>query len=260
MTFSEYLNQAKLGEVTFDESWAQGRAGFGGLVAALLYKNMVGQLSDDRPVRSLQIGFVGPVSAEMPFELKSEILREGKSVTHIQGLGVQEGDVQLSILGAFGHSRESVIEVKQERHIFPEHPDDQRDLKELGKAVPVFTQHFDFRYCTALPFEGTEETNLRGFVRFAEAPESIGIPELVALVDAWPPTMLPMLKTFAPASSLSWTIEFIHPQPQLAPDEYCQYEAKIQHTENGYGHTVAKIWNCKGELLALSQQTVTVFG
>ena len=260
MSFSDYLNQAKSNEVIFDKSWAQGRAGFGGLVAALLYENMTGLLTDDRPVRSLQVGFVGPVAADVPFELKSEILREGKSVTHIQGRGLQEGNVQLSILGAYGHGRESAIQVIKEPHLFPENPEDQRSLNEIGDAAPVFTQHFDFRYCTALPFEGTKETALRGFLRFTEAPERIGIPELIALIDAWPPTVLPMLTKLAPASSLSWTLEFVHPQPLLAPDEYCQYEAKIQHTENGYGHTVAKIWNSKGELIALSQQTVAVFG
>lgn len=260
MSFSDYLKQAEEGSVVFDRSWAQGRAGFGGLVAAMLYQNMNKLISDDRPLRSLQIGFVGPVSAEETFELQSEILREGKSVTQIQGRGMQSGGVQLSMLGAFGLSRESSISVIRPPVIFPENPAEQTSLDGLGGMVPSFTQHFDFRYITALPFSGSDNTCIRGFLKFSKPPSRIGIPELIALIDAWPPTPLPMLSKLAPASSLSWSVEFMDPMPELGPEEYCQYEATIQHAENGYGHTLAKIWNCKGELLAISQQTVTIFG
>ena len=267
MSFSEYLESAKSGEVSFDKSWSQGRAGFGGLVAALSYQNMVEQLSDDRPLRSLQVSFVGPVAADETFTLSSTILREGKSVTHVQGVGQQQDQVQLTVLGAFGHSRSSGIQVSQSPVMFEEKPEEQRSLRSLGAMVPAFTQHFDFRYCTALPFEGTEQTRMRGFIRFSpsvlspseQATSKIGIPELLALIDAWPPTPLPMLKEVAPASSLSWTVEFMHPLPSVEPEEYCQYEASIEHAENGYGHTKAKLWNSKGELIAISQQTVTIF-
>lgn len=259
MSFSEYLKQAESGEVAFDRSWAQGRAGFGGLVAALLYQNMRGLLSDDRPLRSLQIGFVGPVAPEETFQLQSEVLREGKSVTQVQGRGLQAGNVQLSMLAAFGYGRESSISVIKDPVVFSEKPEEQTSLKSLGGMVPSFTRYFDFRYITALPFAGSDNTCMRGFVKFDEAPNKIGIPELIALIDAWPPTPLPMLSEVAPASSLSWSVEFMDPLPVLGPDEYCQYEATIQHAENGYGHTLAKIWNSKGELLAISQQTVTIF-
>ncbi len=60
--------------------------------------------------------------------------------------------------------------------------------------------------------------------------------------------------------SFNWTIDFIQPEPKLKANEYCQYEADIIHAENGYGFTRAKIWNSAGELIAISQQTVTIFG
>lgn len=85
------------------------------------------------------------------------------------------------------------------------------------------------------------------------------IAHLIGLIDAWPPATLPLLKTPAMASSLSWTVEFMHPQPSLAPDEYTVYRAELKESSNGYGHSRAQIWNQKGELLALSQQTVTHF-
>ncbi len=259
MSFSEYLSHARSGVVTFDESWAQGRAGFGGLVAALLYENMRSQIADDKPLRSLQISFVGPVAADTPFELRSQVLRSGKSVDQVQGSGLQDDKVQLSMMAAFGQARESSITVEKEASTFAEDPLAQRSLAGMEKFVPAFTQHFEFRYCTALPFTGSSGKTLRGFLRFAEPPVQIGVPELLALIDAWPPTPLPMLKQFAPASSLTWSIDFVHPMPVLAPDEFCQYEASIHHAGEGYASTSAFIRNAKGQLMAMSHQTVTHF-
>jgi acyl-CoA thioesterase len=42
--------------------------------------------------------------------------------------------------------------------------------------------------------------------------------------------------------------------------DWCRYQAVIEHARDGYGHTAAAMWNPAGELLALSRQTVTVFG
>jgi len=262
MSFSSLINKVsrETSVIEINESWSQGRAGFGGLVAALVYESMALKLNDDRPVRSLHVSFVGPVSADEPLCLESEVLREGKSVSHILGRGIQNGQTQVSVLGSFGHARSSTIQVKDKANIFPENPAEQTPLDFVAGVTPNFTKHFDFRYCTALPFAGSSETVVRGFVRFKSPEEKNGISQLLALIDAWPPAPLPMLKVLAPASSLNWTIEFIQPSPALEPDEYCQYEAEIVHASNGYGHTRAKIWNRKGELIAISQQTVTIFG
>jgi len=262
MSFSTLINEVSqvASVVRINESWSQGRASFGGVVAALVYESMTLQLSDDRPVRSLHVSFVGPVAVDEPLHLESEVLREGKSVSQILGRGVQNGQTQVSVLGSFGHGRPSTIHVNDKTHVFPENPSEQTPLNFFEGVTPNFTKYFDFRYCTALPFAGCDETVLRGFVRFKSSEEKIGIAQLLALIDAWPPAPLPMLKVLAPASSLNWTVEFIQPMPALAPDEYCQYEAEIVHASNGYGHTRAKIWNSKGELIAISQQTVTIFG
>ncbi|PKL99782.1 MAG: acyl-CoA thioesterase II, partial [Gammaproteobacteria bacterium HGW-Gammaproteobacteria-6] len=68
------------------------------------------------------------------------------------------------------------------------------------------------------------------------------------------------LKSFAPGSSLTWTIEFIQPMPDLDSHDWCMYRAVIEHARDGYGHCAASLWTPSGELVALSRQTVTVFG
>ena len=36
--------------------------------------------------------------------------------------------------------------------------------------------------------------------------------------------------------------------------------AEIEHARDGYGHIAAALWSPAGELIAISRQTVTVFG
>ena len=64
---------------------------------------------------------------------------------------------------------------------------------------------------------------------------------IVALVDAWPPALLPHLKGPAPASSLSWALEIVHPRPAMKPDDWLLYRATIDQAGAGYGHTHAGI-------------------
>ncbi len=63
-----------------------------------------------------------------------------------------------------------------------------------------------------------------------------------------------------PGSSLTWTIEFIQPAAELSSADWCLYRAEIEHARDGYGHVAAALWSAEGALLAISRQTVTVFG
>lgn len=83
---------------------------------------------------------------------------------------------------------------------------------------------------------------------------------VLALVDAWPPALLPHLAAPAAGSTLSWTIQFVQPMPTLPGDAWYKYRASIEHAADGYGHTSAALWTADDQLLAISRQTVTVFG
>tara|TARA_R110002167_G_scaffold32146_1_gene104839 strand:+ start:1442 stop:2230 length:789 start_codon:yes stop_codon:yes gene_type:complete len=262
MSFSEYIESISKGSasIQISEEWAQGRSIFGGFVAAVVYQAMLKELDDARPVRSLQISFVGPVLIGHALELTTEVLRKGKSVTQILGRGIQNGQTQITIVASFGHARKSILKVNEPVSKFDETPESIKAMPFMPGATPNFTRFFDFRYCTQFPFTGSSDQSLKGFVRFKDETVEIGNAELIALVDAWPPAPLSMLTTMSPASSLNWTIDFIKPLPNLSAGEFCQYQADIVHVEGGYGVTRAKVWNSSGELIAISQQAVTIFG
>ena len=99
-------------------------------------------------------------------------------------------------------------------------------------------------------------------MRYAEPrPPVIGAEHLLALTDAWPPSLLPMLTGPAPASTLTWTYEPIGASPPGGddPDSYWQYDVRTDALGAGYGHAGARVWDAAGRLRAISRQTVVVF-
>lgn len=265
MTFSELINAVRdnPANVTVPATWGQGRAGFGGVVAALVYEAMQAQVPDGRPVRSLAITFVGPLLVDTPVGFEAEVLREGKAVSQVLGRAVQNGQVVAIIQGSFGAARASAIRVAAETAPVMPPVEECQELPYVPGAAPEFTRYLAMRWgIGGLPFTGNASREMGGWVRLRGEieREPVTVSHLLALVDAWPPAVLSHLNSFAPGSSLTWTIEFIQPSPQVDTHDWCRYRAVIEHAQDGYGHCAAALWTAEGELVALSRQTVTVFG
>jgi len=265
MTLSELIQAVRDNpqELVVPASWGQGRAGFGGLAAALVYETMQAQVPEDRPVRSLAITFVGPLLVDTPVSFEAQVLREGKAVSQVLGRAMQDGQVVTLVQGSFGAARTSVVAVEAEPAPSMPALEACHELPYIPGVTPEFTRHLSMRWgIGGLPFSGNTSREMGGWVRQRGeiAREPLTVAHLLALVDAWPPAVLPHLKGFAPGSSLTWTIEFIQPQPDVNTHDWCQYRAVIERARDGYGHCAAALWSPQGELLALSRQTVTVFG
>lgn len=265
MTLSELIQAVRENpnNVVVPATWGQGRAGFGGLVAALTYEAMQAQVPADRPVRSLAITFVGPLMVDTPVSFEAEVLREGKAVSQVLGRAVQDGQVVAIIQGSFGAARTSAIQVPAEPAPAMPPVDECLELPFVAGVAPEFTRYLAMRWgIGGLPFSGNPSREMGGWVRLRGEVERepVTVAHLLALVDAWPPAPLSHLKRFAPGSSLTWTIEFIQPVPPFDTHEWCRYRAVIEHAQDGYGHCAAALWTAEGELLALSRQTVTIFG
>lgn len=265
MTLSEMITAVRdnPGRVIVPESWGQGRAGFGGLAAALVYEAMQAQVPEGRPVRSLAITFVGPLAVDVPVSYEAEVLREGKSVSQVLGRAVQNGHVVTLVQGSFGAPRDSAVRVAAEPAPLLPSVEECQELPYIPGATPEFTRHLAMRWgIGGLPFSGNTSREMGGWVRLRGEVERepVTASHVLALVDAWPPAVLSHLKSFAPGSSLTWTIEFVQPIPSIDTHEWCRYRAIIEHAQDGYGHCAAALWSGEGELIALSRQTVTVFG
>lgn len=264
MTFLELIQAVRSTpeQVCAPATWGQGRAGFGGLVAALVYEAMCAKVPAGRPVRSLAITFVGPLLVDQPASYEAQVLREGKAVSQVLGKAMQDGQVVAVIQGSFGAPRASRIAVESLPAPAMKRPEECIPRPFVAGVMPEFLRYLELAWGEGgLPFSNDKSRFMGGWVRFRDAlGEPLEVAQLLGLVDAWPPAVLPHLDGFAPGSSLTWTIEFMQPLPALTSDQWCLYRAEIEHARDGYGHVAAGLWSPSGELIALSRQTVAVFG
>ena len=242
--------------------WGQGRSVFGGLAAALVYRALRERAPGDRPVRSLAITFVAPMQCEAPLHIDVDVLREGRAVSQLLGRALQDGKVVTLVQASFGSGRTSVVAVDAEPAPTVKAPDDCQAFPYLPGITPEFTRHLEMRWAQGgLPFSGTPAREMGGWVRLrGETPrQPVDEAALLALVDAWPPAVLSHLQRPAPGSSLTWTIEFMQPLSAADIGDFFLYQARIEQARDGYGHVAARLWTARGELIAISRQTVVVF-
>lgn len=253
--------------VSISSDWSQGRAGFGGLMAALLYEAMRRRLAEQglegRPVRSLAISFVAPAALQVPTLFEVEVLRSGKSVVSVLGRALQNGEVVTLMQGSFGAARSSRVGLTAMPAPEVQPPGQCFKVGYREGVTPEYLRHLALAWgIGGLPYSDTPSPAIGGWVRLEGEGQIAALDEarVLALVDAWPPALLPHLAAPAAGSTLSWTIEFVQPMPTLPGDAWYKYRASIEHAADGYGHTSAALWTADDQLLAISRQTVTVFG
>ncbi len=253
--------------------WGQGRATFGGLVAAMLYRRARAVAAHEdagagapKPARSLAFSLVAPV-APGDARVEARVLRAGKSVTHVEARLVQGDAVGAAMLASFGAARPSEISVAAPAPPAYPSPATLPALPYAPGLTPEFTQHFDMRWAHGtLPFTTPATTgDIGGWVRFRSATREVGVEHVLALVDAWPPAVLPMLRKPAPVSTLSWTLDFTGAPAGEATEPtgepaYFGYAASTDHASDGYALIGSRFFRADGTLLAVGRQTVAAFG
>ncbi|KAF7764532.1 hypothetical protein PCIT_b0557 [Pseudoalteromonas citrea] len=264
MTFDEIIKNQSLKttpcEFSFPQNWCQGRTAFGGLSAAIMLQNMKHQLADERRLLSMSINFVGPLFADQAFVLETQILRSGKNATQMLCTIKQDTQVCLIAQACFAKERASKVNVPVTHRHNLQPANSARVLPYQEHVMPAFFQHVDLNLQIGdMPFSGSSNSSLGGWMRFKETPlDPLNELHLLALADAWPPTLLQMANGPSPASSMSWYIEFVQ-DINLDSDAWFGLDAQTHHAANGYGLEDAKIYAPDGHLLAISRQTVAIF-
>lgn len=205
--FDRMLEQVRDGSAVIDAGWGQGRAAFGGLMAALTYQGLEQALAPRAPLRALAVSFVAPGTPGTA-SIEVELLRQGRSATQSLARISQEQGVCTTVQASHGAPRSSLIAIEAPRAPALPGPDAGQVLPWREGVVPDFTRHFELVFVDGgLPFSGEGSGEMSGWVRFREAPARMGIAHVLALLDAWPPAVLPMYQQPAPIDLLSciWT-------------------------------------------------------
>lgn len=240
--------------------WAQGRTVFGGLSAGILYQVLKCLVPAERVLRSITFNFVGPLNTDEDFGFSWQLLREGKNATQITANIVQNDQICLTALACFAQDRSSKVQVDAHSKELPEPPKKAKYIPQIPRITPKFLRHIDLSISEGkTPFTGSKSSSYKGWMRLKKAPKVFTDAHILTLIDAWPPTILQMPLGPAPASTMSWNVEFVHPHKPLAAEDWLAYEAHTVQAYGGYAHAEAKIYDKEGELVAISRQLIAIF-
>lgn len=261
MQFSHILASLKREQgcwtATASEDWQQGRSLFGGLQAALAVRAMR-DLVPDVPLRSLQVTFLAPVPAGS-VNIRAQILRSGKSATHVEAR-IVDGDQALCLLvGIFGASRPSKVERTLQQP--PVECAKPREFPYIEGVMPAFTRHFRMIWLRGgMPYSGA---TLHENVLELGFKEETGVADeahVLALADVIPPIGLSLLKSPVAGSSMTWTIEFLSGQFSEQPLQGWRMDAEMVAARDGYTSQSGVLWAPDGRAVALSRQNMVIFG
>jgi len=253
------LENSDSNNAQFSENWSQGRSAFGGLSAAFAVTAMRKKLTQPQAIRSLMISFIAPVSpGEVTVEAK--VLREGKNVTQCSADVVSEGQIALQAMATFGNSRDAFAPANDGNKNLPSR-DRGIPFSKHSKRLPHFLQHFDGCWIDGgIPFSGNYKPFLNMWVRHKQDVTRFPIEKLVAIADIPPPVLLSHFeKPPVPASSLTWSLEFIE-SPECITGEWFYLEFEVDAAADGYTQQSGKIYDELGRLVALTRQCMVYFG
>jgi acyl-CoA thioesterase len=240
------------------EDWSQGRATFGGLVAALGNEAMRRHVAPERPLRGLNITFAGPVAPGV-VDIGVQVLRVGRAAT-IAHANLSSGNViAATMTGVYGSARNTSIVIAAAA---AEPVGSVEDLADsfLPSGGPSFLQHFGLRWAEGTrPYTSTPLTRSKAYIRHRET-ASVTESHVVALIDVIPSPVLQMMSQPAPASSLIWTLEMLSHDYSFATDEWWRVDTEVPSSLDGYASQTSLISNPAGDVAAYSRQLVAVFG
>ncbi|HEB28985.1 MAG TPA: thioesterase family protein, partial [Porticoccus sp.] len=132
-------------EARVSASWLQGRAAFGGLIAALAVEAMRQAPEATHPLRAIQVLFSSPV-AEGSVNIETQVLRQGRSVTTMRADLSQQGQICCSVMASFGASRSSTLAVSASSRPEVGPPEALESFPFIAGVVPDFLQNFEVRW------------------------------------------------------------------------------------------------------------------
>lgn len=242
------------------DGWSQGRATFGGLMAAvaagLAYRNLEAENPDGGwALRTLNVQFLRP-SAGGDVQGEYTLHRAGKGATFSQVVLSQGGKTVLIAQLVFVRPRASAVDVAGPPMRAIAAVDTLKDMPYVAGMTPEFTQHVAFRWgAGAYPFSGASDPSTTGYCRF-RVPFG-DVEGMIGLLDVWPCPTLSLATGPAMASSVMWTAHLID-VPSVT-DDWFGFEYDTVVGQDGLHTAVGRLFSANGRLIGWTEQLVSVF-
>jgi hypothetical protein len=245
-------------EATVPDGWQQGRGAFGGLVYGLLARAIGAEVGD--PARRLQTlagDIAGPVLPG-PTTLRVEVLRRGSKQSNAQARLIQGGDVLAVASAVLATPRE----VQIPRFGAVEPPDradwDQLPVLDFGPPVgPAFARAYEYRLAGPAPLGGARDAETAGYIRERTVPARRDAASVIALLDAWWPTLWSMVTEPRPVATTSFLAELLVDPAKLDPAERLFHDARMAGTADGFFVELRALWS-GDTCVAMNQQTFAI--
>jgi acyl-CoA thioesterase len=264
MLFSQTLASLKPADGGFSavigDDWSQGRATFGGMVAALGNEAMRRLVPAERDLRGLETTFIGPAAAG-EVEIKTEVLRAGKGVTVAQARICSDGNIAATMTGIYGGARASSLSLAPAAAAGVSRAEDLPDREPAAKiSGPNFHRHFGLRWAEgAWPFSGSNSRTAKIYVRHKDS-APLTESHVIALIDCIPSVVLQLMNQRAPSSSLTWNVQFLRHDYSFTPEAWWRIDTEVNSAGNGYSCESCMLLDPNGVPAALARQMVAVFG
>ena len=237
------------------EGWRQGRGAFGGLTLATLARAASeSRDATERPLRTLTAEIPAAVLAG-PATVHVATLRAGTGLGTIAASLEQNGETVAHAVMSFGKTRVADLERVDVEAPSPP-PWTSVPPASLGPLGPEFGQHVEYRPTRGTPFAGEADARTEGWIRLLEPGEAPRAIALVALVDAWFPSVLPIVTAPRPFATISFAAHFFDRAWSL--DEPLFHRSRLVGSQQGYFAELRELFTPRGELCAVNQQTMAI--
>ncbi len=243
--------------VSVGDDWLQGRTLYGGLSSALCYEAATRQFADLPPLRAAQFAFVGPASGALT--IRVEEMRRGKSTAFIDVDLIGEAGLATRAILCFGAARASRVTHSAVPQLAVPPPDKSTTF--FGDAKPPlnFMQHFEWRCAGGnMPLSRASDPTMLLWLRHRDTATKPSVGSLLALADAPPPAAIVLCETFAPISTMTWSID-LHSDTIATDDGWFLVRTAADTVVDGYSGQAMTVWNAAGAPLMSSRQSVAVF-
>jgi acyl-CoA thioesterase len=242
-----------------DESWYQGRGAFGGLIAALFLKACQSRVADrTRVPRTITVHFAAAAEAG-PVEIHTTLEREGSRVSMLSARLLRDGKVVAFATATFAAPRSHAIEYQ--RVAMPNIPAAHEIVPMRHPMMPVFTQHFDMRFCLgSMPFSGATVPELGGWVAPHE-PLVCDPSMALALLDSFPPAAMALANTPIAGASVDFTMSLFAELPlkNATPEDQFLLRNVSRISHQGYTEELRQLWAADGTYLGECRQLMALF-
>jgi acyl-CoA thioesterase len=231
--------------------WMQGRTCFGGLSSAIALQAALLAEPDLPPLRSAQIGFVGPLAGEV--NVTALKLRRGRNAAFLQADVASEAGLGLRAMFVFMRDQPSAVDLTAPTVA---HRPPPQGTKLWSGPEGFFAANMEF-YDPKFPGLAPAELMRWGRMKAHEGLDPFI--HVVTMADALPPAPIRLLNPRTPLSSLTWQINLLTPSPATT-DGWWLIGAKAEHARGGGSSQMMRLWNADGVPIAEGTQSVALFG